>query len=79
MIGLLLTLSFCTLIPGIVAILINPILGMILSILGFYVWKTFGPPPSQGYINGILSLCGYATILGVLLGTLLGLLLSAAR
>jgi hypothetical protein len=61
--------SGCVLAPFAAAILTRRVwVGVPVALGSFWVWGRFGPRPMPGFLNGILCLCGYAALLGSLIG-----------
>lgn len=54
----------CTLVPVFAANVLSPWAGVPVAVGSFWVWSRLGPPPSPGFLNGVLCLWGYAAILG---------------
>jgi hypothetical protein len=46
---------------------VGPWLGVIVAACGLVSWRRFGPPPSPGFVSGILCIWGHLATLGVLL------------
>ena len=64
----LLFAAACHAVPLIVAVHINPWLGVVVSFASFQFWSRVGPPPGPGFVPGILCTLGYMLIATALLG-----------
>lgn len=60
-------LVFCGCVPLFLARIVHPILGVLSCFFSFWSWARIGPPPSRGFLNGLLSINGFAVIVGVLI------------
>jgi len=62
-------LAWCALaaIPFLLCRRFGPCSGLAATIAAFPVWRFLGPPPSPGFLNGIVCLIGIAGLLGVLI------------
>lgn len=57
-------LAACIVIPIVVAVAVNPWIGMLAGIGSFLAWSRFGPRPMPGFLSGALCLWGFAAIAG---------------
>ena len=54
----------------IASIFINPLLGLLICISGFWVWKYLGARPFPGFADGCICIAGYTWVFGITLGHL---------
>jgi hypothetical protein len=70
LVGVLLALVFlaaCLVAPIATARLVNPWVGLVVSLASLATWVWLGPQPMPGFVSGIVCLSGCAGIIGTII------------